>query len=334
MKDEPIKISLEETPILVPDPDVMSYPELLSPMSAHLRLSAKCNYTCFFCEREAWRHGDKPREEDMKEDVWNAVRDKIVPNVLGVEVCGLGEPTLSPLFAKVCKDVTDAGKVLYFPTNGTTLGNDDILDAIGDAPRVSVSLDAWDEDSYKRIRGGDWKQIEANIKKFRKAKPNAFLHSQFTAGQYNIDGFPQFVAWAIEMGFNEVIMRSVQTHSISKADASLRFAKDRTEKAIVDAWLTAKDSPLALHVERRPYSEFLPNSAGDASPITRLRQHLEYVPLQEATCPVSVSCATWYTGTDYSTTSGFHTYSMMAAYDNGFCGAWGRWYQVLQANSS
>ena len=292
---EPIPVrfnSVLNLPLIGQDPALDSYDHLLSPDAIHVRLSAQCQYECAFCEREAWRNGDKDQERDMPVEVWNAVRDKWLPHVIGVEIAGLGEPTLSPLFPQVCQDVIAAGKVLYFPTNGVSLGSQPILNAVGDKPRVSVSLDAWDAESYQRVRGGDWDKVVKSIRKFRKAKPNAFLHSQFTAGTYNIDGFPQFVHFLVDEGFNEGLLRFVQNHQTAREDVSLRFAKDRTEKAIYEAQLIAEKAAFNLKVERRPYSEFVPQSAGDNSPTAKLARYLDFVPMQAIACPSNCTTST------------------------------------------
>lgn len=318
-------------PITNEDPDIATYGEILSPASVHIRLSAKCNLECTFCERESWRLGVKDEEEDMPLSVWKAILEKIVPKVEGVEVCGLGEPTLSPLFPQVCADVLALGKVLYFPTNGSTIGSKKILDAIGDNPRVSVSVDAWDEESYKSVRGGDWKKLNANIKKFRKAKPNAYLHSQYTAGTYNIDGFPDFIRWAIKMGFNEVTFRFVQTHTVSREEVSLRFAKDRTEKALSAAWEIAHDSPLNLIVERRSYSETAPNSIEDKSPKALLKRYLDFVPLADMTCPVScITTSSISTCVPINTTEG----SICTLIEKIICGSCTTLIENISTNSS
>jgi MoaA/NifB/PqqE/SkfB family radical SAM enzyme len=268
------------------DPPLSAYDYLLSPASVHVRLSAKCQYDCVFCERESWKYADKEPEKDMPEAVWNLVKEKFLPHVKGVEVCGLGEPTLSPLFPKVCRDILDAGKTLYFPTNGVSLGSKKIMDAVGDTPRVSVSLDAWDDESYKRVRGGDWKKVVSAVKKFRAAKPEAFLHSQFTAGTYNIDGLPQFMAAAADMGIQEVILRFVQAHTVAREDVSLRFAKDRTESAIIAASQIASERGIWFTAERRPYAEdeYVANSAGDDGEEAQALRYLSFVPMDAVNC--------------------------------------------------
>lgn len=304
-------ISPAKIPLDKPDPDITSYGELLSPGAVHIRLSNECQLRCGVCELNNELRGDKALEGDMPEAVWQAIYEKIVPHVRGVEVCGLGEPTISPLFPRVCADILKAGKVLYFPTNGLSLGSKKILDCIGDTPRVSVSLDSWDAESYDKIRPtahgekGTWDKVIRAVKKFRKAKPNAFLHSQFTATTLNIDGFPKFMEAARDLGVNEVTWRMAHNHAGAREDLSLRFAKTRTEAAITAAEKIAKDAGINLIVERRQYSEFNPDSLDDTTPEARLKRYLDFAPMSDPTCPGE--CFTYFTGTDGSTTTGTST---------------------------
>lgn len=295
-----------ELRVLPNDPEIAHYPVLLVPQAIHARLSAKCNLTCFYCERENWASGDKVVEQDMREDVWGALVEKFLPGVRGVELCGLGEPTLAKLFPQAARDVVRLQKTLYFPTNGYFLDRPEVLASVGETPHVSVSLDAWDAESYRRIRGGDWDRVLRAVKTFRREKPQAFLHSQYTAGTYNIDGLPLFLAVCADLGIREVILRFVQNHTTAREDCSLRFARERTERAIEAARTVAEREKIWFTAERRPYSQENPNEADNptAHPITRLRRYLDFVLFDvitdgdgsgsSATCPPDGSIG--YTG--------------------------------------
>jgi radical SAM protein with 4Fe4S-binding SPASM domain len=271
--------------VLPTDPPLASWPVLLIPQAIHLRLAGTCNLACTFCERENWKTGDVEKEPDMPLEVWERARDKFMPNVRGVELAGLGEPTMVKLFPQVCRDIVKAKKQLYFPTNGYFLGMPQVLDNVGETPRVSLSLDAWDKESYKRIRGGDWSRVMKQVAVFRREKPRAFLHSQYTAGTYNIDGLPQFLQVAADIGIKEVIMRFVQNHTQAREDVSLRFAKDRTERAIEEARKVAEKEGIWFTAERRPYSKENPNAMDSpkafVDPFEKLKRYLDFAPFDE-----------------------------------------------------
>ena len=265
-------------PLRTPDPSIELYNPLLAPSAVHVRLAAACNLSCEFCERASWKSGDKAPEKDCTPEVWDAVKAKYIPWVLGVELAGLGEPTLAKLFPIAASDTVAAGKTLYFPTNGYYLSTPQVLDSVGETPRVSISLDAWDAESYKRVRGGDWDLVMNSVRTFAREKPNAVLHSQFTAGTYNIDGLPQFVQVCAGLGIKDVLMRFVQAHTVAREDVSLRFAQDRTEAAIEAARSVAEREGIMFIAERRPYATYKPNSAHEQSPTDRLARYLDFVP--------------------------------------------------------
>lgn len=243
----------------------------------------------------------------MPLDVWRAIVEKMFPYVAGAELVGLGEPTLSPLFSRACADVLAAGKTLYIATNGLTLGSRMVLDAVGDTPRVSVSIDAWDAESYKRVRGEpewnaarQWAKLIDGVRKFRKAKPRAFLHSQYTGHPGNIDGLPKFVELAAGLGFQEVLLRPVHGHSVAREDYSLRYERDRTEAAIDAARDAAQKAGIMFIAERPSYSSL---TAGGSPAVTRIKRYLDFVPLATGTCPVGTATVTGNTTTTASTTT-------------------------------
>lgn len=278
-------------PVQTADPPIESYPFLLAPSALHLRLSARCNLGCTFCERESWRAGDKPAEPDMAPLVLDRALTAYLPHMAGLELAGLGEPTMSRDFPRAAAAAVDAGKQLYFPTNGYFLGARRVIDAVGETPRVSISLDAWDEESYRRVRGGEWRRVQRAVARFRAARPRAMLHSQFTAGTYNIDGLPAFMEVCAAWGITEIIMRFVQCHTVAREDVSLRFARDRTEAAIEAARAVAEREGLWFIAERRPYSEDAPNGLdGPQTPQDRMRRYLDFAPM--AFGPFSIPATT------------------------------------------
>jgi MoaA/NifB/PqqE/SkfB family radical SAM enzyme len=308
---------MQQIPVITPDPPISSYQMLLQPTSVHVRLSAKCDSDCVYCERESWKSGHKAVEHDMSEDVWERVLEKFVPHAAGVEVVGLGEPMLSKLFPRVCRDVIDAGKILYFATNGHFLDRPHVLAAVGDAPRVSVSIDAATPETYIKIgrgKAGDFERTIRAVKAFRRAKPSAFLHSQFTAGIYNIDELPQFIELAADLGIQEVLMRMVHDHAIAREDVSLRFHRQRTEAAIDAARAIARERGIWFTAERRPYAEtqVMPMSVDD--PTSRLRRYLDFVPMSAVVCPGD-TCTTWVssTSTAANATCYFHSSATSSA---------------------
>jgi len=299
---------LSAIPLIEADPPIDSYPALYVPQSLHLRLSGECNLSCSFCERESWKRGDLEPEPDMGIEVWDRVKSGYLEGIRGIELSGLGEPTMHRQFPIISQEIVQAGKTLYFPTNATTLGSRRIIEATGVTPVVSISLDAWDEESYKRMRGGNWSHVTKNIKMFSRSKPMAHLHSQFTASTQNIDGLPQFIEVCADLGIRDVLMRFVANHTQAREDFSLVFARDRTEKAIDAARVIAEREGVWFMAERRRYSAQNPDTAERTDPLSRLRRYLDFNILDEGD-PMSMVCFPFDTGYSGSGLSGGSTMS-------------------------
>lgn len=236
------------------------------------------------CERRIVRPDDYVLPE-----VWEACVEKIFEHAECVELSGLGEPTLEPLFPSRARTIADLGKPLYFPTNGAALGRSSVLDSLRDNgdTRVSLSIDAATAETYGKVRvdrkgrAGNWDRLLSNLKAFRKEKPNAIMTSCFVAGAYNIDEFPEFVQFAIDQGFNNVAFRPVRCWDISVEQNSLRYRKARTEKALAKAFELAAQNSFQINAEIPVYADEFENSGE----IPGFIHYLDVIPLDLMECP-------------------------------------------------
>lgn len=268
----------ERTSETVIDDDIIYAPSHLV-----FEITNQCNLDCIMCERKLVQPDDL-----MNFNTFQDGMNGLSPGVIAIELSGLGEPTLAPLFPLMAQRVYDAQKVLYVPTNGAAITKDIVLSSLRDSDntRISVSIDAATEESYgkirvdKRGRPNDWSTLWRNIASFRAARPNARLSTCFTAGAYNIDEFPQFVSRAIEYGFNEISMKSVRCWGISPEKNSLRFQKDRTQRAVHAAQEIAYRESIRLNVEQITFSEAFANSGQREGFIS----YLDIIPLGVFEC--------------------------------------------------
>jgi len=199
----------------------------------------------------------------MPMPVFEACLSRFVPYSVCTELSGLGEPTLAPDFPYMATKVYEAGKALYFPTNGAGLVKPAVLSSLVDSTdtRVSYSLDAATPETYGIVRvqkggkPGDWDTAVSNLREFRAARPGAILSSCFVAASYNVDEFPDFVKLAAEWGLNEVTFKPVRCWGLKPHEVSLRYRKARTEDALHRAEVVAFANGVRLNVERPAYAD-------------------------------------------------------------------------------
>lgn len=258
------------------------------PKCIHVRIASGCNLGCTFCERELLPLGpgkakkgqviqfvdgreDLDLAKDMAPDTWELVKAKLFPYVDRVEIGGLGEPTLAKLFPQAARDVVDAGKQLFFFTNGHYLGTERVLNSVGDTPHVSVSFDAGTPEVYSKVRRGDFAKAVESTRAFRQAKPGAKIDSQFTGTVENIDDLPAWVELCAELGIGkyedraQLLLTGADHHVTDRISKSLRFARDKTTAAIDRAREIAQEAGIWFLAKLPPFSDMNPNAAVDGT---------------------------------------------------------------------
>lgn len=130
-----------------------------SPITADIFLNNYCNNKCPFCTYRRWELEKGARAMSFNDFKKYAVR-LVRMGVQGFILTGGGEPTIAPDFLQICRWLEDNG--LHYGVNT----NFNVYREI--APDyLKISLDAWDEESYKRFRGVTaYCQVKDNIKQY------------------------------------------------------------------------------------------------------------------------------------------------------------------------
>jgi MoaA/NifB/PqqE/SkfB family radical SAM enzyme len=132
------------------------------PSAVTFEITTRCNLTCVMCA-----HGS-PSGMEHKRDAPNAMISMILARLdllEEVHPTGVGEPLMAPGFWSIVDAL--AGRttpLLTFNTNGILLTANNVAKlskvAIG---RVNVSVDAANELTYRRIRGGDMRKTLSGL---------------------------------------------------------------------------------------------------------------------------------------------------------------------------
>lgn len=261
-----------------------------------LEVTNQCNLNCVMCERRLTQPDNL-----MSWSTFSEAMKSLAPGFVAVELSGLGEPTLAPLFGKMVKTVREADKVLYFPTNGAAISK--VVDELdnSDKTRVNFSMDAATAETYGKIRvdkvgkAASFDDLLKSVELFRAKRDKARLITSFTAAAYNVDEFPQFVALARQLGANQVFFKPARCWALKPEEQSLRYRKDRTERALQAALELAGD--LSVVVERPYYAAGFENSGE----IPGFINYLDILPLDVLECGGGTG------GTDGGTTTSIDT---------------------------
>ena len=126
------------------------------PITADIFLTDYCNNRCHYCTYDEW--GIKKMYRHMPlQNVKKYVSRMYDIGVRGFIFTGGGEPTIHPQFKEICQWMDEKSYSYGINTNFNEL-------KLVKPKFLKVSLDAWDEGSYKKIRGvANYGKVRQNI---------------------------------------------------------------------------------------------------------------------------------------------------------------------------
>lgn len=160
--------------------------ETVKPVTAEIHLSNRCNNACYYC-------GQKQNHKNENMSLENIKLLRKFVDAVGVKACyfsGGGESTLNKdLFTAIdeLKNI-ELGMI----TNGVYMSDKLIERYIKDFRWIRISIDAADNDTYKKIRGtNSFEQVKSNITRLLTAKKtnhsNTTIGLQIVVNEYNYD---------------------------------------------------------------------------------------------------------------------------------------------------
>ena len=135
------------------------------PITADVFLTNYCNNNCGYCTYRRWEWDSSARSMSLQNFVRYALRLKEL-GVQGIILTGGGEPTIAKDFEMI---------TWWLETHGFKYGINTNFNVYKECnpEYLKVSLDAWNEDSYQKIRGVKaYEQTRDNIKRFAEYKKN------------------------------------------------------------------------------------------------------------------------------------------------------------------
>lgn len=156
--------------------------EILPPVQIRIKPTNVCNHNCSYC---SYRMGGIQLGQDInlrdfipREKMLEIVDDIKEMGVKSVLFTGGGEPFCYPFLLDTIRSLADSSVKFAALTNGALVKGEVAEWFAHHGTWLRVSVDGWDDDSYRRYRGcgkSEFTKIINNIKDFRKAGGDCYL---------------------------------------------------------------------------------------------------------------------------------------------------------------
>ncbi len=115
-----------------------------------------CNLKCKACPKTFYKTDNR----HLSLEVYERARKELFPHAREVELQGLGEPMLSPLFAQMIDDARQMGLKVKFVTNGMMFTQRSVADIVAAGADVTISIDGAYAATHEDSRvGSDFGQL-------------------------------------------------------------------------------------------------------------------------------------------------------------------------------
>jgi MoaA/NifB/PqqE/SkfB family radical SAM enzyme len=167
-----------------------------------------CNVHCVYCHNH--------RSKDLVDaEEFRAFLEENVISVNNFQVGCIMEPTLDPrlcdLMLMTANSRSRPSKTFLLQTNGILLHRHDhgkMRDA--GLTHLSVSIDAADPLTHKRLRGGtSFAKVHSNIVAFRKACPTIAVAFITTVTSMNVEAMEELINFGLDLGVAQFVLREM-----------------------------------------------------------------------------------------------------------------------------
>lgn len=234
--------------------DAVRERRLVAPVHVRIKPTNRCNHDCWYC---AYRVGDLQLGEDMSETdaipeakMMEIVDDIVAMGVEAVTFSGGGEPLLYKPLPDVVERLAAGGVRVATLTNGSNLKGR-MADAFArHGTWVRVSVDAWDDESYRTSRGakGDaFSRLLDNLANFAARGSACVLGVSFIVGQENHDHVAEICRVFKDCGVNHVkVSGAVVANDLAANNAYHRAFIPAVSAQIAEAAATLNDDTFTV----------------------------------------------------------------------------------------
>lgn len=178
------------------------------PMEIQIESTDMCNARCIMCNH-FYKNGTHSIRQQF--DIVHKLTN-LLPYLRTVFLHGNGEPFMVSNIKDYLSVFTNY-KIKFATNSNLSIVNNDILAVLRDNfIELNVSCDASDKETYEYIRQGlSFDRFVDNCKLVRTACPKLYMRMMCITMRQNIQSLPDIVAFAAELGFNEIVFTELST---------------------------------------------------------------------------------------------------------------------------
>lgn len=205
--------------------------KIMSPVHVRIKPTNVCNHNCSYC---AYKNPSLQLGQDMvmrdhipKDKMIEIINDLKDMKVEAVTFSGGGEPLCYPFIKETLEKLFKAKIKVGMLTNGSLLKGEVAKLLSKKATWVRVSMDGWDNESYKRFRGvPDYNNIINNLKRFKDNGGTCVLGVSLIIGRDNASSIYHMISNLHSIGVNNIkvspVIVSNDAETTNKYHESLR----------------------------------------------------------------------------------------------------------------
>lgn len=176
-----------------------------------------CNLKCSSCRHEIYAKHSEPLSHAIRNANANILRSNFLYNAKHLGISGNGEVFFSPYLRQLLFADSKRQAVLI-QTNGTLVTSKDIEDLkkIYDRIEFAISIDAATDNTYKKLRGGNWKQLVRNLEmlsQYRLKQEIKRVRLNFVIQKDNYSEIIPFIMMAKKYRFDWIYFSRIQNFS-------------------------------------------------------------------------------------------------------------------------
>lgn len=184
---------------------------ILPPVNVRIKPTNACNHNCWYC---AYRAENLQLGQDMnlqdsipREKMLEIIDDLIAMGVKAVTFSGGGDPFCYSHLLEAARKLAESPIKFAALTNGSRLTGEVAEVFARHATWLRVSMDGWDDASYREYRGcadGEFTRIIANIEAFKKIGGPCYLGVCIVVDNRNYHHIYDLIKLLRETGVNSV----------------------------------------------------------------------------------------------------------------------------------